>query len=84
MVDFWIGRLLNRLDALELRDNMIVLFASDRGFYFGEHGSLCKARWVHDPEASLSDGSSAPEWLAEPWLLVVGWSRCTGSSRRSC
>src|SRR3712207_9358838 len=36
MVDFWIGRLLAKLDALGLRDNTVVLFTSDHGFYFGE------------------------------------------------
>ncbi|MBA3388008.1 MAG: sulfatase-like hydrolase/transferase, partial [Rubrobacter sp.] len=70
MVDFWIGRLLAKLDALGLRDNTIVLFTSDHGFYFGEHGYFGKAEWVHDPEASISDNSLLPEWLAESWLLT--------------
>jgi arylsulfatase A-like enzyme len=71
MVDFWIGRLLHKLDALGLRDNTVVVFTSDHGFYFGEHDYFGKAEWVHDPEAELSEDSSLPEWLKESWLLTV-------------
>jgi uncharacterized sulfatase len=71
MVDFWIGRLLAKLDALNLRDNTLVFFTSDHGFYFGEHGYFGKAEWVHEPEASVTEDSSVPEWLAESWLLTV-------------
>src|ERR687886_403572 len=71
MVDFWIGRLLAKLDALGLRENTLILFTSDHGFYFGEHGYFGKAEWVHEPEASVTRGSLVPEWLTESWLLTV-------------
>jgi uncharacterized sulfatase len=71
MVDFWIGRLLAKLDALGLRENTLVFFTSDHGFYFGEHDYFGKAEWVHEPEASVTADSSVPEWLAESWLLTV-------------
>lgn len=71
MVDFWIGRLLGKLDALGLRENTLVFFTSDHGFYFGEHGYFGKAEWVHEPEAAVSEDSSLPGWLAESWLLTV-------------
>jgi arylsulfatase A-like enzyme len=74
MVDFWIGRLLGKLDVLGLRENTVVLFTSDHGFYFGEHGYFGKAEWVHDERASVVEGSVVPEWLPESWLLTVGWS----------
>ncbi|HSK98825.1 MAG TPA: sulfatase, partial [Rubrobacteraceae bacterium] len=74
MVDFWIGRLLAKLDALGLRENTLVFFTSDHGFYFGEHGYFGKAEWVHEPGASVSQGSELPAWLADSWLLTVGWS----------
>jgi arylsulfatase A-like enzyme len=74
MVDFWVGRLLAKLDALGLRENTLVFFTSDHGFYFGEHGYFGKAEWVHEPEAEVSEDSSVPEWLAESWLLTVEWS----------
>ena len=46
MVDFWIGRLLAKLEALGLRENTLVFFTSDHGFYFGEHDYFGKAEWV--------------------------------------
>jgi len=74
MVDRWVGRLLSKLDVLGLRENTIVLFTSDHGFFFGEHGYFGKAEWFHDPGATVSDGADVPEWLPESWLLTVGWS----------
>jgi arylsulfatase A-like enzyme len=74
MVDFWIGRLLAKLDVLGLRDNTLVFFVSDHGFYFGEHGYFGKAEWFHDAEAIITEGTVAPTWLPRSWLLTVGWS----------
>src|ERR687893_711060 len=71
MVDFWIGRLLAKLDALGLRENTLVFFTSDHGFYFGEHDYFGKAEWVHEPDAKVSENSNLPEWLSESWLLTV-------------
>ncbi|HZA44119.1 MAG TPA: sulfatase-like hydrolase/transferase, partial [Rubrobacter sp.] len=71
MVDFWIGRLLAKLDALGLRENTLVFFTSDHGFYFGEHDYFGKAEWVHEPEASVTQDSLVPDWLTESWLLTV-------------
>src|SRR5918998_139229 len=59
MVDFWIGRLLGKLDALGLKENTIVIFTSDHGFYFGEHDYFGKAEWVHEPDATVSENSTA-------------------------
>ena len=42
MVDRWVGRLLDTVDVLGLMENTIVLFASDHGYYFGEHGQYGK------------------------------------------
>ena len=74
MVDFWIGKLLAKLDVLGLRENTIVFFTSDHGFYFGEHGYFGKAEWINDQDAELTEDSVVPDWLPESWLLTVGWS----------
>jgi arylsulfatase A-like enzyme len=74
MVDHWVGRLLDKLDVLGIRDDTWVFFTSDHGFYFGEHGYFGKADWVHDPDAEVSASSHIPAWLKESWLLTVGWS----------
>jgi arylsulfatase A-like enzyme len=37
-IDDNLGKLLDALDTLGLADNTIVIYASDNGYYFGEHG----------------------------------------------
>ncbi|MEM9157466.1 MAG: sulfatase [Verrucomicrobiota bacterium] len=41
-MDAQIGRVLKELDKLGLKDNTIVLFASDHGYHMGEHGHYQK------------------------------------------
>lgn len=43
MVDRWTGRLIERLESLDLLEKTVIIFTSDHGFYFGEHGMLGKA-----------------------------------------
>lgn len=38
MVDTWIGYLLRKLENMGLSENTAIIFTSDHGFYFGEHG----------------------------------------------
>ena len=40
MVDTWTGYLLRCVENMGLMDNTAVIFTSDHGFYFGEHGGL--------------------------------------------
>lgn len=55
MVDHWIGRLLNKVESMGLLDNTVIVFTSDHGFYFGEHGYLGKLtrdqndNWCYSP-----------------------------------
>jgi arylsulfatase A-like enzyme len=43
MVDRAIGRLLERVESLGLMEDTAIIFTSDHGFYFGEHGMFGKA-----------------------------------------
>jgi len=43
LVDRWVGMLLRRIDDLRLRDQTVVIFTTDHGFYHGEHGLMGKA-----------------------------------------
>ena len=46
-VDEGVGRVLDFLDKEGLTDNTIVVYASDQGFYLGEHGWFDK-RWIFE------------------------------------
>ena len=46
-VDDNVGRLLRYLDETGLAENTIVIYASDQGFYLGEHGWFDK-RWMYE------------------------------------
>jgi arylsulfatase A-like enzyme len=40
MVDTWFGYFMKRVENMGLLNNTAILFTSDHGFYFGEHGGL--------------------------------------------
>ena len=40
MVDTWCGYLLRRVENMGLLDRTAIIFTSDHGFYYGEHGGL--------------------------------------------
>lgn len=40
-IDWNLGRILNQLDALGIAENTMVVFLSDHGDMFGQHGSFC-------------------------------------------
>jgi arylsulfatase A-like enzyme len=72
MTDRWIGRLIDRLDTLNLLDSTAIIFSSDHGFYFGEHGFFGKMQatrphaltWRRSPlYRELSD---IPLWISVP------------------
>ena len=42
MVDRWVGRLLQAVDDLGLRENTAIFFLADHGFVLGEHGWIGK------------------------------------------
>ncbi len=46
-VDESVGRLLDFLDQQKLAQNTLVVFASDQGFFLGEHGWFDK-RWIFE------------------------------------
>lgn len=57
MVDRWIGQLLDKLWYLGIEDSTAVIFTTDHGFYFGEHGFVGKAHRV---------GGGFGQWLRSP------------------
>jgi arylsulfatase A-like enzyme len=57
MVDRWIGRLIDRLDSLGLRERTAIVVLADHGFYFGEHGLFGKM---------IRAAANQDEWLRSP------------------
>lgn len=71
MVDRWIGFLLDKLRVLGIAGDTLVIFASDHGFYFGEHGYFGKANWFEANNITLSDDAAVPEWLGTSWPVTI-------------
>ena len=51
-VDESVGRILDHLDATGLAENTVVIYASDQGFYLGEHGWYDK-RWMFEESLKM-------------------------------
>lgn len=62
MVDRAVGRLLERLESLRLMDDTAIIFTSDHGFYFGEHGILGKGLFKREQDRS----TGVAEWYRSP------------------
>jgi arylsulfatase A-like enzyme len=48
MMDKYIGRILDRLDELGLAENTIVVFTTDHGHFFGQHGLQAKGGFLYE------------------------------------
>ena len=85
-VDDNIGRVLEHLEASGLAENTIVIYASDQGWYLGEHGWFDK-RWMYEESlrmplivrwpgvtapGSTSDAMVSNLDLAETFLNIAG------------
>jgi arylsulfatase A-like enzyme len=68
MVDTWVGRLLRQLENMKLVEKTAIIFTTDHGFYFGEHGGLFgKASRVKKADGKTADESETGEaWVHSP------------------
>ena len=48
LMDKYIGKILDRLDELGLSENTLVLFTSDHGHFFGQHGLMAKGAFHYE------------------------------------
>ena len=48
LMDHHIGRILDRLDELEIADNTLVVFSTDHGHFLGHHGLVAKAGFTYE------------------------------------
>ena len=68
MVDTWIGYLLRKVENMGLTEKTTVIFTSDHGFYFGEHGGLFgKMTFDKRPSGELyKHGDPDSKWTHSP------------------
>ncbi len=65
-LDKYIGLILDRLDALDLADNTLVVFTSDHGHYYGHHGLTAKGPFHYE------DGVRVPMIVRWPGQVPAG------------
>ena len=68
MVDTWIGYLLRMVENMGLTDDTAIIFTSDHGFYFGEHGGLFgKMTFAKRPDGTMfKHGDPGSAWTFSP------------------
>lgn len=69
MMDHYIGKILDKMEALDLMKSTVIIFTTDHGHFFGQHGLIAKA--VHHYE----------DLLRLPW--IVADPSCTKKGTRS-
>jgi uncharacterized sulfatase len=66
LMDKYIGTILDKLDELGLADNTIVVFSTDHGHYFGQHGLVAKGPFHYE------DGIKVPMIVRCPGRVPAG------------
>ncbi|MBW2443743.1 MAG: sulfatase-like hydrolase/transferase [Deltaproteobacteria bacterium] len=64
-----IGRVLDKVDELGLRDNTIVVYVGDNGFFWGEHRLMDK-RWAYEESIRVPLIVRAPGLIRDPGRLA--------------
>jgi uncharacterized sulfatase len=87
MMDKYIGKILDRLDELGLRENTVVVFTTDHGHFFGQHGLQAKGGFMYEdliklpflvrypgkvPAGRVSDAMQSLVDLAPTFLSLCG------------
>jgi N-acetylglucosamine-6-sulfatase len=65
-LDREIGRLMERIDELGIANNTIVVFASDNGFFWGEHRRGGTGRWPYEESIRIPFIVRAPGVIKDP------------------
>jgi arylsulfatase A-like enzyme len=72
--DHWVGRLMDHLRGKKLLEDTAVIFCSDHGYYFGEHGLLGKPlkRSLEKPTTIYEELGHLPLLIRHPSGLAAG------------
>ena len=67
-IDYWLGELLEQLRRHKLLDDTALIFCSDHGYYFGEHGLLGKLskRGMEKPTTIYDEVGHLPLLIRHP------------------
>ncbi|MFT4152915.1 sulfatase [Parafilimonas sp.] len=73
-----IGKILDYLDSTGLSKNTVVIYASDQGFYMGEHGWFDK-RFIYDESLKTAfmikyPGVIQPGWKLDSLVSNIDWA----------
>jgi arylsulfatase A-like enzyme len=71
-IDHWVGQLMHRLREKQLLDDTVIIFCSDHGYYFGEHGLLGKPLRHEEPLKIYEELGHLPMLLRHPRGLGAG------------
>ena len=66
MLDKYVGKILDHLDAIGQTENTLVVFTSDHGHYYGHHGLIAKGPFHYD------DGIRVPFIARQPGHIPGG------------
>ncbi|MAU12943.1 MAG: sulfatase [Anaerolineaceae bacterium] len=70
-MDKYIGQIIDHLDHLGLAENTLVVFTSDHGHYFGQHGLIAKGAFHYE------DGIRVPMIARLPGQVAAGAQRAS-------
>jgi len=69
MVDTWFGYFMRKVENLGLMENTVIIFTSDHGYYFGEHGGMLgKMVFARDEEGKIKGNGI---WSHSPFYEEV-------------
>jgi arylsulfatase A-like enzyme len=69
MVDTWFGYFMKKVENLGLLKNTVIIFTSDHGYYFGEHGGIIgKMVFARDKNGKLA---GAGIWSHSPYYEEI-------------
>jgi len=66
MMDHYIGKILNKLDELNLTQKTLIVFTTDHGHFYGQHGLIAKGSFGYE------DGVKLPFIAALPGKIPSG------------